>query len=83
MVLTVSNYVSSLKNQQIPKQLDHLPLCDAVAYDEPLSAPHVLLPHRGELHLARRVQDVQQTRLGVYHSPLLIRVLAAEYNIQK
>jgi len=50
-------------------------LCDAVAYDEPLPAPHVLLPHRGELHLARRVQDVQQTRLGIYHSPLLIRVL--------
>lgn len=50
-------------------------LCDAVADNEPLPAPHVLLPHRRELHLAGCVQDVQQTRLGVYHSPLLIRVL--------
>ena len=76
-----SIYVSSLIDQQSvaslqKKELDHPPLCDAVADDEPLPAPHVLLPHRRELHLARRVQDVQQTRLWVYHSPLLIRVLS-------
>ena len=56
------------------------PLRDTVADDKALPTPHVLLPHRRELHLPRRVQDVQQTRLRVYHSPLLVRVLS-KYNI--
>ena len=34
------------------------PVGDTVADDEALAAAHVLLPHGGELHLARRVQDV-------------------------
>ena len=51
------------------------PVGDTVADDEALAAAHVLLPHGGELHLARRVQDVQQARLQVYHGALLVRVL--------
>ena len=51
------------------------PVGDTVADDEALAAAHVLLPHGGELHLARRVQDVKQARLQVYHGALLVRVL--------
>lgn len=43
---------------------------DRVADDKPLAAPHVLLPHGGELHLPGRVEDVQQAWLAVDHRPL-------------
>ena len=47
---------------------------DRVADDEPFAASHVLFPHRRELHLPGRVQDVQQARLTVDHCPLKLHL---------
>ncbi len=48
---------------------------DGITNDEAFAAPHVLLPHGGELDLTGRVQNVEQAGLRVDHSSLLVSVL--------
>jgi len=55
--------------------LKGLGVVDGEDAEEALAGPHVLVPHSAVLLLARRVQDVQQTRLPVDHHLLPVRVL--------
>ena len=55
--------------------LETLGVVDGEHDEESLAGPHVLVPHGAVLLLARRVQDVQQTRLSVNDDLLPIAVL--------
>ena len=55
--------------------LETLCVVDSEDNEEPLPGPHVLVPHGGVLLLARRVQDVQQTRLPVNHHLIIIIII--------
>ena len=55
--------------------LETLGVVDGKHDEESLAGPHVLVPHGAVLLLARRVQDVQQTRLPVDDDLLPVAVL--------